>query len=112
MPMTTVNLVRGKKPDINHNFVPSGGKNGGPDTFQMEYNPRLESSTQAIVKTVALVKNVPATELSPLIDDVDPDALNTLLEEAKKNGNQVEVLFEYEGFEVEITTSNIYLTWS
>lgn len=52
-----------------------------------------------IVKEVAQVKDVDPLDLAPLLDVVDPDALNNLVTNSTKG---VEVIFMYEGYRVSV----------
>lgn len=56
-------------------------------------------TSEAVVMAVADAKDVEPTELRPLNDVVDPDALDTLFQ----NGTTGELTFEYEGHHVVVT---------
>lgn len=51
-----------------------------------------------VVQEIADIKDMAPTELSPLYEAIDPDALNTLFQ-GKMSGS---VTFEYEGYTVTV----------
>lgn len=57
----------------------------------------------SVVARVAAREGVDETELLPLFDAVDPDALDKLFETAHRNVSTVEVTFSYHGYEVTVT---------
>ncbi|WP_435349763.1 HalOD1 output domain-containing protein [Haloarchaeobius sp. HRN-SO-5] len=60
--------------------------------------PSVELSTQ-IVEAVAQAKDVDPLSLDPIIESVDPDALDRLFD----NSNQgLQLTFEYEGYTVTV----------
>lgn len=61
--------------------------------------------TVAVVTGVARSTGADPLELPPLYDTLDPDALNTLFDGARKRGesDRLRVTFDYEGCEVTIT---------
>ncbi|ELY92857.1 hypothetical protein C483_06907 [Natrialba hulunbeirensis JCM 10989] len=54
----------------------------------------------AIVRAVAIEKNVPVTDLSPLYEQVDPDAIAELLDHANTKQSTVRIEFVFEGYRV------------
>lgn len=75
----------------------------GPDRYTHECRwdgDRTERPSQAIVTTVARATGRPASELRPLFEVIDPDALDSLFEcNANRPAEAVDgaVTFEYEG---------------
>mgnify|MGYP000224074540 CR=1 FL=1 len=74
----------------------------GVDHF---YEIEENSPAMAIVEVVADAENIDKTQLNPLQEEIDPDALNQLV--AKDDAH---VKFEYEGYEVVIGDGEILLT--
>lgn len=49
------------------------------DTYRLHYDRRSdESVTTAVTRAIAAVTNTPPTDLDPLFETIDPDALNQL----------------------------------
>lgn len=78
------------------------GKKGGASWHSYRISPD-ERPTEAVVKAVAAMKNVPTTELDPLADTVDPDALSELLSHANQKDTALRLTFNYSKCEVDIT---------
>lgn len=68
---------------------------------------RLRSGSDSIIEriilTVAAYDNSPVDELPPLRNVIDPDAIESLFSNDPSN---VEVMFEYNGFEVSVRASD------
>ncbi|MCU4927005.1 hypothetical protein OB905_13600 [Halobacteria archaeon AArc-dxtr1] len=64
-----------------------------------------ESPVVAVVQTVAAAANAEATEMSPLHEIVDCDALNTLCTPSERSGEEdsVAVMFSYADYRVRVT---------
>ena len=60
-----------------------------------------ETPTTTVVNAVAETKGIDATELEPLYESIDTDALNELLDSPK---SQIDVTFKYGEYLVEVTT--------
>ena len=60
-----------------------------------------ETPTTTVVNAVAETKGIDATELVPLYESIDTDALNVLLDSPK---SQIEVTFKYGEYLIEVTT--------
>jgi|GEM_PF-6205826 len=65
-----------------------------------EHSPAVE-----IVEAVANAENIDNTRLSPLQEQIDPDALNQLVVK-----DDAHVKFDYEGYEVVVGDGEILLT--
>jgi hypothetical protein len=63
-----------------------------------------------IVEAVAAVLNTDTTDLPPMYDYVDLEAVARLVESGDPTGRPVEVLFEYEGVDVRVTTDGVETT--
>lgn len=63
--------------------------------------PRGESVLMNTVDAVADFKDVPASELAPMYDSVDPEALEQLVD---GSGSPVHVTFRYEGLDITVRT--------
>jgi len=61
-----------------------------------------EAVPTAVVETVAAVSNGTVTELPPLQDAIDPDALDALFTTGQAHGS---LAFEYHGFLVVVTAA-------
>lgn len=112
--MTVLELVRGAWTPAPREFSPSGGFERSPDTFHLRFDPEYEPVAQAVVKAASFVHNAEPTELRPLADAVDPDALEALVGcRSPSTGNGVEITFTYEGLDVTVTDDgDIWLRWS
>lgn len=65
---------------------------------------RSSSPSVAVVERVAALDDVDPTELEPLFETIDPEALDGLVEsttDSEESGLQVR--FEYQGYEVTVT---------
>ncbi|MDS0222818.1 hypothetical protein NDI54_15840 [Haloarcula sp. S1AR25-5A] len=62
-----------------------------------------ESPSEAIVTTVAAKERVTETSLPPLYNQVDPDALDTLV--AGQSADDIQISFTYNGYTVRIRDS-------
>lgn len=70
-------------------------RDGGSDDEHLE-------PVSKVVETVAQAKGVDPLDLAPLADEVDTDALNTLL---TLSDGMVEVSFVYEGYTVTVRST-------
>lgn len=61
----------------------------------------VDSASEAVVVAVAEVRGVDHLELSPFGEQVDPIALDRLLEDESFAGN---VTIQYEGYEIVVTS--------
>ncbi|ELY61186.1 HalOD1 output domain-containing protein [Natronolimnohabitans innermongolicus] len=67
-------------------------------TFSAEKSP-----TMAVVESVAAVSNTEPTELPPLYDAINPDALDSLFESSEtRDLSTVRVSFPYNGYDIAI----------
>ena len=77
----------------------------GPDeTFVTAIDPATNPS-EAVVDAVATLDGVPAIELEPLYDAVEPDALDALFEHARRTddpGSQT-LTFAYAGYQISVS---------
>ena len=65
-----------------------------------------ERASDTIVTAIATLRDEDAAALEPLYEAVDPDALNTLVEHARRveDAGTHELWFTYEGFDVGVRT--------
>ncbi|WP_436908947.1 HalOD1 output domain-containing protein [Halosimplex marinum] len=77
---------------------PAGGSADEPIVLRHDWTGRREPAT-AVVQAVAVAANSAVSELEPLGNAVDPDALDGLVDR-EGDGSPVKVSFEYEGTEV------------
>lgn len=78
-------------------------------TYRLPYDKRSdESVSTAVVRGVAAVTNTPTTELDPLFEVIDPDALECLFSTARGRSLRDHgwVSFEYNGCEVNVSATN------
>ncbi|MDF9747252.1 HalOD1 output domain-containing protein [Natrinema salsiterrestre] len=66
------------------------------------FDPADDRASEAIVHAVAAVGGAAPSELSPLYDVVEPDALDSFIDHARRVGDAGthQVWFTYEGFDV------------
>lgn len=55
-----------------------------------------------IIEAVAAHSNIPMTELPPLFDSIDPDALDALFQPAMSNGR---IAFAYDNYQVTVDSN-------
>ncbi|WP_227132018.1 HalOD1 output domain-containing protein [Halorubellus salinus] len=71
-------------------------------TYHGHLNPGCRSTSVAVTEIVSAVTNTTQTDLTPLFDAVDPDALDALCAPRDRQRTRPVVRFEYEGFEVTV----------
>lgn len=59
-----------------------------------------ESTTQATMRSIAAIKGVAETDLDPLYDNIDPDALETMIQHADEHDSRVEISFAIDGYRI------------
>ena len=65
------------------------------------------SPSEAVVARIANTEGVEATELTPLYDAIDPDALDALVASADRDETPLEIEFTYHGYDVTVTTEGV-----
>lgn len=112
--MTVLELVRESGTTFRWGCAPNGGYERSPDTFHLRFDPEAEPVAHAVVKAASFVHNVDPTELSPLGDVVDPDALDDLVRSGTmRSAECIEVSFTYVDLDVTVASDgNIWLSWS
>lgn len=79
-------------PDERHrDRAPDGGAG-----FRVERGPD-ESTTQAILRGIAAMRGVAETDIEPVYEQVNFEALEALLRHADERGNSISVQFEAAG---------------
>lgn len=63
--------------------------------------------SHAVVERVAAREGVEPTELTPLYDVVDPDAVDTLVERTVGSGSSLKIQFKYHGHDVTVTGEGV-----
>ena len=63
--------------------------------------------SQAVVERVAGCEGVDHTELVPLFDAIDPDALDRLVERSQGKTSVPRITFIYHGYEVTVTGDGV-----
>lgn len=63
--------------------------------------------SESIVEQVAACEGVDQTELTPLFEAIDPEALDKLVETRQRNGSLDRVTFTYHGYAVNVTGDGV-----
>lgn len=71
------------------------------NTLTMERDSSERMST-VLIEAVASIRDVTATELDPLYETIDPDAIDALCDRSKTE-NPLEISFQYEGCGVSVS---------
>ncbi len=71
-------------------------------TLTIEQDSSQRMST-VLIEAVASIRDVTATELDPLYETVDPDAIDALCD-GPNTGNPLEISFQYEGCGVNVSS--------
>ena len=74
----------------------------GSDGYRATYGSQLVTPSYAIVVALSKVTGNGITELGPLNEDVDTDALNTLFTGGSKSDGGTVVSFHFEGYTVNV----------
>lgn len=74
----------------------------GPDGCRATYDRSSVCPSYALVIALSEARNVPHSELGPLQEDIDTDALDTLLNGGVRNGESASVTFRFEGYFVTV----------
>ncbi|WP_227354413.1 HalOD1 output domain-containing protein [Haladaptatus salinisoli] len=69
-------------------------------TALQEPEHRYEPMTETIVETIAEAADADPTQLEPLYESIDPDALDDLFDRRSDANVPARVTFHHEGFEV------------
>jgi len=75
------------------------------ETETVFWADQYESPSEAIVTAIAAKERVTETNLPPLYDQIDPDALDTLV--AGQSSDDIQISFTYSGYTVRIRDSEI-----
>lgn len=75
------------------------------DTSPAPPDVELESIIERVLQTVAAYENVPTTELPPLFEVVDPDALAGIFASPRGGPRRTEgtVTFPYNGYQITVS---------
>lgn len=86
---------------------------GGDDVFHIQFDPGSESIVSRIVSSVATIKNVSPTRLTPLAYSIDVDMLESFVDpDANEAMYCNDISFRYEGMNVTVTNhGDIWLEW-
>ena len=90
-------MTNATPPEIEIDVVEHGPN--GP-VYDVSYD-RTHQPTLVVVTALATIEEVEPTELQPLHDAIDADALDRLLEGAWRRPSPVTVSFTFEGYHVE-----------
>ncbi|MDT3434361.1 HalOD1 output domain-containing protein [Haloarcula sp. 1CSR25-25] len=81
----------------------SDGTEDDPDVLHAEFDWKAVSPSVAVVQTVAIAADREAIELSPLIESLDPDALDELFVHAAGLDSDVSLSFRLSDYAVTVT---------
>lgn len=72
------------------------------DVFHTEYED--DSASEAVIVAVSAVEGVDPIDLETLYDRINPDALDTLMDEhaVVRDDSAIEVTFQYSGYRVSV----------
>ncbi|AAV48026.1 MULTISPECIES: HalOD1 output domain-containing protein [Haloarcula] len=86
------------------------GTSDNPDTLHAEFDWNTVSPSVAVVQTVAIAAGQEAIELSPLIETLDPDALDQLFVHSSGPDSAVSLSFQLGDYGVTVTgTGDVYV---
>lgn len=74
-----------------------GGNDERSETLRGSYDWSVTSATTATVETVSAALGRDPTSFEPISENVDPDALNKLMQSAAAHGNELSVSFPFVG---------------
>lgn len=97
----------------NGGLTPNGGSSDSRDVFHVSFDPDEESIVEVVTNAVAVIHNEEPTELDPLHEVVDVDALEELVAPSgddRPGADEVE--FVYEGLAVVVDADgDVWLRW-
>lgn len=100
-------------PDVPGELVPNGGSESGRDTVRVPFDPASESVVEVVVEAVAFIHDADPTDLDPLFEVLDPDALDALVDDEAGESSVDTVTFVYEGLEVTVDPDGtVWLRWA
>ena len=67
----------------------------------------IVAPSQAVVERIAALENVGPTELDPLYEAIDSDALDTLVGAAGYRDSTLQIEFTYHGYTVTVTGEGV-----
>lgn len=77
----------------------------GPDILHAEFDWAVVPPSRAVVETVAIAADRAAVGLPPLIEAIDPDALDDLFEHAVRRDRDLRLSFSLSEYTVTVTES-------
>ncbi|KAA9398918.1 hypothetical protein Har1130_11970 [Haloarcula sp. CBA1130] len=81
-----------------------------PDTLHAEFDWGAVSPSVAVIQTVAIAADREAIELAPLIETLDPDALDELFTHSSGPDSAVSLSFQLGQYAVTVTgTGDVYV---
>lgn len=90
----------------------TNGGNGRRDVFHVAFDQGSEDVAEVVVRSVAVIHNAEPTELPPLGESVDPDALADLFSRGFEAPADVQVTFVYEDLEITVNSDgDVWLEW-
>lgn len=76
-------------------------------TQDVDVTPEAVAPSQAIVERVAALEDIDHTELDPLFEAVDPDALDALVDTTGRSDSALQMGFTHHGYEVTVTGDGV-----
>lgn len=75
----------------------------GEETYAASFEPE-DRPSESVVATIAALAGEEPTELTPLYEAVEPDAIDALVEHARRTGHpdRTRLTFAYAGYEVSV----------
>ena len=70
-------------------------------------NVKATPPSQAVSERVAACEGVDLTELVPLYEAIDPEALNRLVETSRSTDSALRIEFTYPGYDVTVTGDGV-----
>lgn len=83
--------------------------NDGSPIKQFEYEWNSINPTNGVVEAVATATGKGVTGLTPLYQEVDPDALNALVSKLPTDGELITVSFTYAGQKVTVNNEGVVI---
>lgn len=75
-------------------------------TYRTYYETRRDSPSLAIVEAIATIEDIASTELEPLVDTVEVDAIDAALR-SSSDDRESRITLSYEGYDVVIQSSGV-----
>lgn len=82
-------------------------RNGGVTVYHVDLNEATENATSCVVvESVAELTDQDTEDLDPLLDSVDPEALDSFVTHARTASASYELAFRYQNYTVEVVSDD------